>query len=58
MKNPQTTIAPTFLTHIISTIDGVKTKKHKKNAKNTNAFFSTKSQKNGNGNICILNQNF
>ena len=23
MKNPQTTIAPTFLTHIISTIDGV-----------------------------------
>ena len=23
MKNPQTTIAPTFLTHIISGIDGV-----------------------------------
>ena len=23
MKNPQTTIAPTFLTHIISAIDGV-----------------------------------
>jgi hypothetical protein len=26
MKNPQTTIAPTFLTHIISAIDGVKGK--------------------------------
>ena len=24
MKNPQTTIAPTFLTHIISAIDSVK----------------------------------
>ena len=23
MKNPQTTIAPTFLTHIMSAIDGV-----------------------------------
>ena len=26
MKNPQTTIAPTFLTHIISAIDGVNSK--------------------------------
>ena len=29
-----------------------------KKAKNTNAFFSTISQKNWNGNICILSHNF
>ena len=29
MKNPQTTIAPTFLTHIISAIDGVYLDKQK-----------------------------
>ena len=28
MKNPQTTIAPTFLTHIISAIDGVDCQGH------------------------------
>ena len=31
MNNPQTTIAPTFLTHIISAIDGVDLKHHKSN---------------------------
>ena len=30
----------------------------RKNAKNTNVWFCTKSQKNGNGNICILCHNF
>ena len=29
-----------------------------KNAKNTNVWFCTKSQKNGNGNICVLCHNF
>ena len=33
-------------------------KKKKKNAKNPIESFFTKSQKNGNGNICILHHNF